>query len=231
MDHEEYAIKNVVFELETKDFVSGAGFSGYAAVYGNSDFGGDIVMPGAFKSAFEAGRSMPKMLWQHDPGEIIGLWEKMTDDERGLKINGRLLPEIQRGREAEILLKAGAISGLSIGYRVTDSDYITAGRKATRQIKAAELFEVSLVTFPMNPLALVTDVKQLQSPREVETILRSAGVPAAFAKLVALHGFAEAKSRLALDQREADEQDNLAQKGFTLLLSEIQGLKEMMKNG
>jgi HK97 family phage prohead protease len=188
-------------------------------------------MPGAFLKALAPSAPKPKMLWQHDPTQVIGVWEELQDDEKGLRAKGRLLTEIQKGHEALILLKAGAIDGLSIGYRVTDREYTSTAKGTVRQIKSADLLEISVVTFPMNPKSLVTDVKQLQSPREVETILRNAGVPAAFAKLVASHGFEEAKSRLATDQRDADGRDERTQQGFGQLLTEINKLKELMKNG
>jgi HK97 family phage prohead protease len=227
----EYGTKHVSFKLEEKELGTDGRFSGYASVYSNVDQGGDTVMPGAFLKALAPSAPKPKMLWQHDPTQVIGVWEELQDDEKGLRAKGRLLTEIQKGHEALILLKAGAIDGLSIGYRVTDREYTSTAKGTVRQIKSADLLEISVVTFPMNPKSLVTDVKQLQSPREVETILRNAGVPAAFAKLVASHGFEEAKSRLATDQRDADGRDERTQQGFGQLLTEINKLKELMKNG
>lgn len=228
---EEYQTKYVPFAFETKEFGADGQISGYASVYSNVDYGNDIVMPGAFKSVLDGSRPLPKMLWQHDPSQIIGVWEQLGNDARGLKASGRVLTEIQRGAEAHVLMKHKAIDGLSIGYRVTEYDRVAGAKGTVRQIKAADLFEISIVTFPMNPLTVVTDVKQLQSPREVETILRNAGVPSAFAKLVASHGFEEAKSRLAKDQRDAGEPDDRVQEGFALLLKEIQGLKRSISNG
>lgn len=227
---DEFSTKHVPFKLETKELGRDGQFSGYASVYGNVDQGGDIVEAGAFRAALDPSKPKPKMLWQHDPSQVIGVWDGLQDDATGLRASGRLLTEIQKGHEALILMKAGAIDGLSIGYRVTETDYIVTPKGTVRQIKSADLLEISVVTFPMNPKSLVTDVKQLQSPREVETILRNAGVPAAFAKLVASHGFDEAKSRLAVDQRDADTRDDRAQKGFGQLLTEIHGLKEIIKN-
>ncbi len=228
---QEISTKYVPFALESKELGGNGEFSGYASVYGNVDFGGDIVEAGAFADALESSRPKPKMLWQHDPSQIIGIWDNLKDSEKGLISSGRILTEIQKGKEAHILMKNGAIDGLSIGYRTLESDYISTASGVVRVIKKADLLEISVVTFPMNPKAVVTDVKQLQSPREVETILRNAGVPAAFAKLVANHGFEEAKTRLAKDQRDAGKLDDRAQSGFSALLAEIHGLKEMMKNG
>lgn len=221
----EIETKYVAFSLEDKGIADNGSFQGFASVYNNVDHGGDIVLPGAFKTSLAA-NPRPKMLWQHDPGKVIGVWEEMKDDPRGLIGRGRLLTELQLGKEAHILLKAGAVDGLSIGYRVVDVDFKKTDKGMMREIKAAELLEVSIVTFPMNPKALVTDVKQLQSLREVETILRAAGVPATFAKLVATHGFEEAKARLSKDQREAGGQDDQPRGGLSALLNEIRRLKE-----
>lgn len=214
--------KNISFDLKAAD--EDGRFKGIASAYGNVDFGMDIVEAGAFAETVKGGKK-PKMLWQHNPGEVIGVWEKMTDVDDGLMVEGRLLTDIQRARDAYTLLKAGAIDGLSIGYRVKEYSYdeLEDGR-TVRRIKQAELPEVSIVTFPMNARATVTDVKQLQSCREVERILRDAGVPGAFAKLVAIHGFEEAKSRLNRDRREGGTDGDRAQ--LDRLLTEIRGLKE-----
>lgn len=226
----EYSTKHVPFALEGKELGAEGKFTGYASIYGNVDYGGDIVEAGAFKSALKSGAPMPKMLWQHNPSQIIGVWGGLEDDSKGLRAKGRLLTKIQKGQEALVLLEAGAIDGLSIGYRVTEHDYMSTPKGTVRRIKAADLLEISVVTFPMNPKALVTDVKQLQSPKEVEAILRNAGVPTTFAKLVASHGFEEAKTRLAKDQRDAGSRDDRAQAGFSRLLNEIHGLQEIIKN-
>ncbi len=128
---------------------------GYASLFGQADQGGDIVEKGAYaasiKALSEAGRKV-KMLWQHDPAQPIGVWEEVREDKRGLWVRGRLLESTQKGREAIALIGAGAIDGLSIGYRA-----VKAGRndKGQRLLKELELWEVSLVTFPMLPSARV----------------------------------------------------------------------------
>jgi HK97 family phage prohead protease len=91
------------------------------------------------------------MLWQHDPTRPIGVWDEVREDGRGLHVRGRLLLEVQAAREAHVLLQAGAIDGLSIGYRTLRSE-AKAGRRLLHEI---ELWEVSLVTFPMLPEARV----------------------------------------------------------------------------
>ncbi|MFD2175174.1 HK97 family phage prohead protease [Rhodobacter lacus] len=127
----------------------GLALEGYASLFGAPDQGGDCVQPGAYARALErlkaCGGSV-KMLWQHDPAEPIGVWEEIFEDARGLYVKGRLLAEVARAREAAALIAAGAIDGLSIGYRTIAAERDSKGR---RQLLELELWEVSLVTFPM----------------------------------------------------------------------------------
>ena len=92
------------------------------------------------------------MLWQHDPTRPIGVWDEVREDGRGLWVKGRLILEVQAAREAQALLQAGAIDGLSIGYRTLRSEKAAGGQRLLHEI---ELWEVSLVTFPMLPEARV----------------------------------------------------------------------------
>lgn len=128
---------------------------GYASYFGRADQGGDIVQPGAYGTALarlkKAGRSV-KMLWQHDPTQPIGVWEEMREDDQGLYVKGRLLPDVARAEEAVALLSAGAIDGLSIGYRTLKA---TKNDKGQRLLHELDLWEVSLVTFPMLPDARI----------------------------------------------------------------------------
>ena len=126
---------------------------GYASWFGLADQGGDVVAPGAFARSLAelkaAGRSV-KLLWQHDPAQPIGVWDLVREDERGLRVRGRLLPEVARGAEALALLRAGAVDGLSIGYRAVKAVRRPEGGRLLQEV---ELWEVSLVTFPMLPEA------------------------------------------------------------------------------
>lgn len=216
--------------FEVKELGEDGRISGYGAIYGNVDQGGDVLAMDAFKGCLAkiaAGGPRPKMLWQHDPSRPIGVWDTISSDSRGLFLQGRVLSDVAKGRETLALLRAKAIDGLSIGYKTIEQEYQETGRGTVRHIKEAELWETSVVTFPMNREATVTDVKQLGSPREVEQILRKAGVPGAFAKLVALHGFEEAENRLKQDSRDGGERKAHEQGQFAALMAEIQGLKGM----
>lgn len=122
---------------------------GYASLFGAKDQGGDVVEKGAYAKSLMAGRRV-KMLWQHDPNEPIGIWDEVREDDRGLYVKGRLLDSVSRAREAAALTKAGAIDGLSIGYRTVKSH---KNERGLRCLSEVELWEVSLVTFPMLPEA------------------------------------------------------------------------------
>ncbi len=132
-----------------------ASIAGYASLFGQADQGGDVVMKGAYAASLKrlkAAGTRVKLLWQHDPGQPIGVWDEVREDGKGLYVKGRLLTDTQRGREAATLIEAGAIDGLSIGYRTIKADRDNKGR---RQLAELELWEVSLVTFPMLPEARI----------------------------------------------------------------------------
>jgi HK97 family phage prohead protease len=129
-------------------------FAGYAAVFGHADRGGDVVQAGAFARTLKRGAGAVPLLWQHEAGRPIGRIECLREDRRGLRVIARL-SEGAAGKEAAALLKDGAVSGLSFGYRVRE-----ARGEAPRELTDLELVEVSLVTFPMQPRARVHAVSE-----------------------------------------------------------------------
>ncbi len=131
---------------------------GYGVIFGNVDKGSDIVEAGAFAESLQADRNI-KMLWQHDPAQPIGRWDVIEEDARGLKLKGTLILEVAQAREALALVQAGAVDGLSMGYRTLSARKTNIDGKHVRIIEQAELWEVSLVTFPMNPEATIDAVK------------------------------------------------------------------------
>ncbi|WP_039019193.1 HK97 family phage prohead protease [Halocynthiibacter namhaensis] len=135
--------------------VDGASVEGYASYFGIADQGGDVVEAGAYEVSLAAlaqkGRNV-KMLWQHDPAQPIGIWDEIREDSKGLYVKGRLLLDVEKGREAAALIEAGAIDGLSIGYRTKKA---TKNNRGQRLLNELELWEVSLVTFPMLPEARI----------------------------------------------------------------------------
>lgn len=164
---------------------------GYGSFYGNKDQGGDIVVKGAFSDSLASGRKV-KMLSQHDPYAVIGVWDEMTDDDKGLRVKGRILTSIQAGKDAYELVKAGAIDGLSIGYRTVK----TKAQSGARLIEKADLWEVSLVTFPMNEMTRIDAVKAAEmSRRDVERLLtQDAGLARSVARQLMAGGYDAIKS-------------------------------------
>ena len=152
-------------------------FEGYASIFGNKDLGNDIVMEGAFrKSLMKRRPKNVKMLMQHDTKMPIGVYEKIKEDENGLKVQGRLALGTQKGKEAYELLKMGALDGLSIGYKADPKKQVYDERKRRRYLKELDLMEISLVTFPMNPKAQITQVKASdRTIRDWEKFLRDVG--------------------------------------------------------
>ncbi len=153
-------IMHIARPLAIKSLGADGLFSGYASVFGALDCQNEIVAAGAFTRTLGNWRKqgrMPAMLWMHDPSQPIGLWLSLNEDKNGLAVQGRLALRTQKGMEAYELLKMGALTGLSIGYRVIASR-IDNKRKA-RVLTDLDLFEISLVTFPANEAARVSEVK------------------------------------------------------------------------
>lgn len=169
-------------------------FSGYASLFGEVDLAKDVVERGAFSRALQRrGAGGVRMLFQHDPAEPIGVWLDLAEDERGLLVRGRLTPGVGRAREVRELLRAGALDGLSIGFRTVRARKDV--RTGVRRIIEADLWEISVVTFPMLPGARVDNVKgsagALPSTREFERWLtRDAKLTRWQARAVIARGFA-----------------------------------------
>ena len=178
-------------------------FSGYGSIFGNKDLGNDVVMEGAFAASIgKKGAKSVKMLYQHRPDEPIGVFDEIIEDRRGLKVRGRLAMGTQRGREVYELMKMGAIDGLSIGYRVDAKGYDYDDKRKRRYLKSVDLMEISAVTFPMNPKARVSAVKNDRTVREWEGILRDAGDLSKNEAKVAASAVAK-----ALEQRDAGNRE------------------------
>jgi HK97 family phage prohead protease len=157
-------------------------FEGYGSTFGNVDHGGEAVLPGAFDKSLaehKASGTLPQMFWMHDPAQVPGAWTEMASDSRGLYVKGQLA-DTQLGNEIRTLMGMKAVRGLSIGYRVTDSDY---DKNGVRLLKEIDLWEVSPVSLAMNPMAQITAAKArlsaegeyVPTEREFEMHLRDAG--------------------------------------------------------
>ncbi|MBP2315987.1 HK97 family phage prohead protease [Azospirillum soli] len=149
-------------------------FTGYGAVFGVVDSYRTVFMPGAFAASLKehakAG-TRPLMLWQHDPDEPIGVWLEVREDAKGLFVRGQLVLEAPGGAKAHALMKAGALDGLSVGFRTLTARTLADG---TRAITAAELIEISPVVRPSNVKARITGVRTAAGPAGLAAHLRRA---------------------------------------------------------
>lgn len=148
------------FAWEVKGIDEAGHIEGLAAGYGNVDFGGDRILPGAFTKSV-AGRSGVPMLLFHDQHRPVGKWSEFKETDDGLIAKGKISTKTRDGGEAYELVKDGALSALSIGY-----DAITkrmAGK--VRELVELGLHEVSLVSIGMNPKAQITGVKEMEDLR------------------------------------------------------------------
>jgi HK97 family phage prohead protease len=193
--------------------------SGYGSIFGNTDLKNSVIMVGAFADSLAKHRALgtkPAMLWQHDPREPIGVWERVEEDPRGLKVSGWLNLDTARGREAMSLVKQGALDGLSIGSNIVEAD---RDRTGLNTITKLDLWEISLVTFPANPLARLRTQRsapQFEKRSDLEAFLREVGFPKAAARAVTAAGWA------GLSKSNSTEAELLAEiRAFNSKLKEI----------
>ena len=133
-------------------------FSGYASLFGVMDLGRDIVMPGAFRESLNRrGAEGVKLLYQHDPGQPLGHWQAMRENARGLYVEGQLDLDLPKARELAGLIGRRLIDGLSIGFRTEIERKDPAS--GVRRLDRLDLWEISLVTFPLLPQARLLDIK------------------------------------------------------------------------
>ena len=183
------------FNLEIKAVQEDGFFSGYGAVFGNVDWYNDVILPGAFAKSLEKWaekNKMPPVLWNHNDGEPIGVYTNIYEDSKGLFVEGRLLiDDVPRAKSTHALLKAGAIDGLSIGYKTKKANQQTNG---IRELIELDLGEISIVTMPANEQSLITSVKskleegELPTLPEFEKFLRESGFSKSQATAIAGKG-------------------------------------------
>lgn len=192
-------------------------FQGHGSVFSNRDLGGDIVVPGAFRRSLarhKAEGTRPLMFWMHKPDHVPGVWEEIKEDEGGLFVRGELV-DTQLGNEMRTLLKHKAVRGLSIGYRPVEVDYDVDGNRLLKEI---DLWEVSIVSMAMNPLARVEAAKArlsasgeyVPTPREFEETLRQAGCSRSVAKMCISKMFGGTVGGMPTPRRDADDPDDEA---------------------
>lgn len=205
-ERSEQPVEQKSLSLDVKATGEEGQIEGYGAVFGNTDSYGDIIEPGAFRDTL--GARKPKMLWQHNMADPIGVWDEYREDTRGLYMKGRIAIKTTKGRDAYELVKAGAIDGLSIGY--VTKDYDMDGNN--RRLKRVDLYETSLVTMPANKAALVTNIKNADV-RDIETAFRHMGFTRTEAKAMASAAWKRRGDVLReadvaipeVDQRDVDE--------------------------
>lgn len=194
-------IETKLLPLEVKATPDGV-IEGYGSIYGNVDLGGEMVERGAFDETLASGKKI-KMLWQHDQRKVIGVWDKVSSDDRGLKMTGRIAVNTTLGKDVAELAAMGAIDGLSIGFK-TGRDEVKGG---VRHIQKADLWEVSVVTFPMNPEARIDAVKAAgMTERELERVLtQDAGLSRSVARSLMGGGYNAIKAMQDAGDDRLDE--------------------------
>lgn len=182
------------FQVKAVDEKTGE-FQGHGSVFDVVDLYGDIVLPGAFSKTLKAWGDkgkLPPMLWQHSASQPLGSFHKMVEDEKGLYVEGQILVDAgDVEKRAHAHLKAGTVSGLSIGFDIPPGGVTYDSRANAFLLKEINLWEVSLVTFPANPQAQVENVKAALDggPREFERFLREAGLSRSMAKGLMARGY------------------------------------------
>jgi HK97 family phage prohead protease len=180
--------------LDFKAVATDGAFEGYASLFDKEDLGHDVISSGAFRDSLaQRGPTGIKMLFQHNPSEPIGVWDQLKEDVRGLYARGRLMPEVARAREVLALMRAGALDGLSIGFRAVKAR--RDGKTGVRRLDKVDLWEISVVTFPLLPEARVAHVKarpfaqHAPTEREFERWLtQDAGLTRSQARAIIRHG-------------------------------------------
>lgn len=211
-------------------------FEGHGSVFGNVDLGGDVVVKGAFKRSLAQHRKTgkyPPMFWMHDPSRVAGKWLEMDEDAHGLKVRGELA-RTPLGDEMHELLKMDAVSGMSIGFQTVDQDYDDDGNRLLKEI---DLWELSLVSLPMNPMAQIAHVKSqlsaageyVPTAKEFERILREAGCSRKVARDI-IHLLPEQKHvpEEVLREAEPDSQREAEAEDGEELLADLKQLSDLL---
>ena len=195
-------------------------FEGYGSTFGNVDLGKDICVKGCFVRSLgdhSKGGTLPAMYWMHDRSEPVGDWLEMSEDSKGLRVVGQLWTgdkETEASRKAANLLRGTSAKGLSIGYGT--KKYAYDQKTGVRSLEDVDLFEVSVVGYGMNPKALVTHIKSLTDDgeipaiRDVERLLRDAGLSASQAKAILSGGYKALQRDVDGDEIHDDMVDLIA---------------------
>ena len=207
----EYKTQKIEFK---DDQIELGSFDGYASTYGNVDSDGDIIAKDAFRES-SLNNPIVKLLYQHDKTQVLGIGQ-IKSDSQGLFIEGKLNLDVAKAKEVRSLMKQGALDSMSIGFRVPDYNNDIEHKDGNRFIKRGEVKEVSIVTFPANPQALINSVKNEKNIanmtiRDFEDFLRDSGFSKQEALKIASKGFK------SLQQSDSAEVDDTTLKFYTTL--------------
>lgn len=209
-------MERIEVKFAEADVKANGEFAGYGAVFGNVDAYGDVIQAGAFSATladWKGANKLPPMLLQHGGAGVtdsdqmpIGKWMKMSEDSRGLYAEGKLINlDTERGKTVYGALKEGVLDGLSIGYRAKEFALRSKPEDPRRTLKAVDLVELSVVTFPANGKARISAVKsssEIDTIRDFEKFLRDVGgFSHGQAKAIAASGFKASDPR---DEADAD---------------------------
>lgn len=151
-------------KILASDVIEDGFISGYASLFDIADLSNDVMEKGAFATSItDANSRNIKLLFQHDPDQPIGQWVSIIEDDKGLYVKGKLTLDNAKAKDIHALVFAGAIEGLSIGFKTKRSR--KDPKTGARHILQAELWEISIVTFPMMPSARIDMVKGYHFPR------------------------------------------------------------------
>ncbi len=179
MDVVEFERKTLEVKFNKQDFSEDDEyyyFSGYGAVFDNIDLGNDVIKQGAFTSTLS--NMMPKLCYQHDMYQPLGIFTEAKEDDYGLFVKGKMPKANSQCKDVACLIKCGAIDSMSIGYSIQKYNYDENTK--IRFLNEIKLYEVSFVTLPMNPKAKITAFKsedgaEIKSIRDIENILKNQG--------------------------------------------------------
>lgn len=192
LDTKDFTIKECKIDIKgvREDEDGRTKFEGFASTFGNKDSDDDIIEQGAFKKSLK--KRKPRLLLQHRSDKPIGKFTEIKEDDVGLFVKGTLA-NTKDGQETGELLRMEALDSMSIGFVPVLTEF---GKNGLRRLKEVDLFEISIVTFPANNRASITDVKSIdtiKTIRDFEKFLRDVGFSQKQAKLYASKGFIPAQ--------------------------------------
>lgn len=201
------------FGMEVKDLnEKDMSFEAYGSTF-DTDLVNDRIEKGAWTGVIEKAkrrRKYPKLLYQHNYKDVVGVIEDLNEDERGLRVNGRFI-DTTKGRDTYTETKEGAIDSMSIGFVIGEHE-INKKTNIRTILEIKDLPEISFVTFPANPEATVVSIKKLCrnddiiNVRDLESILRDAGLSRTEAKKLLSGGMPELNLRDAEQQSKKTEE-------------------------